>query len=89
MLSTYAIQLAMYLSFVGEESAKADMEYNQKWESIRVNCDTDGRAEKKSKATQEYYTKKMLEAKLASTKELINAIKRRLGVLSDEIKLQR
>lgn len=87
VLSSYACQLSMHMAFIGEQYAKAEIEYNKIWEVIRMKCDTDGRADKKSKGTQEYYQKKMLEVQLSSTKELINAIKRRLGVLSDEMKM--
>jgi hypothetical protein len=83
-ISTYSVQLAMYMGFVGEQLARADVDYNKKWEETRIKVDTDGRAERKSKGTEEYYNKKRLEVQYQSLKELVNALKRRLGVLSDE-----
>lgn len=89
VISTYAIQLSMYMGFLGEQIAKADMAFNKKWEEIRFRVDTDGQAERKSKATEEYFQKKLLETKYKSLKELVNALKRRLNVLSDEVRLSR
>jgi hypothetical protein len=83
-VSDYSVQLSALLSEIGEDFALAEINYAKKWDALRVNCDTDGQAEKKSKATEEYYQKRMLEFRFKSTKELIQSLKKRLEVLADE-----
>lgn len=83
-VSDYAVQLSVLLSEIGEQLAFAEIEYAQKWDALRIHCDTDGQAEKKSKSTEEYYKRRMLEFRFKSTKEIVQSLKKRLQVLADE-----
>ncbi|OGS35278.1 MAG: hypothetical protein A2293_08025 [Elusimicrobia bacterium RIFOXYB2_FULL_49_7] len=83
-VSDYTVQLSILLGELGTDLALAEIEYAKKWDALRIHCDTDGQAEKKSKATEEYYKRRMLEFRFKSTKELIQSLKKRLTVLSDE-----
>lgn len=83
-ISDYAVQLSVLLSDIGQDLALAEIEYAKKWDALRIHCDTDGQAEKKSKATEEYYRRRMLEFRFKATKELIQSLKKRLDVISDE-----
>lgn len=87
-LSNYCIQLSVWLVNIGDDLAEAEIKYNSVWAIERLAYDTDKQAEIKSKTTNEYFKKRKLELKLKALKELINAVKKRLMVLSDEGKNQ-
>ena len=83
-VSKYSVMLSVHLASIGEQEAKADLAYHQEWERIRLAIDTDGGADKRAKATQEYYLKRLLEVQQKSTVQIIQALKKRLEVLRDE-----
>lgn len=83
-ISDYSVQLSILLSNIGEDLAVSEIEYAKKWDALRIHCETDGQAEKKSKATEEYYRRRLLEFRYRSTKELINSLKKRLSVVCGE-----
>jgi hypothetical protein len=88
-VSNYSVMLSALLARLGEQLAVAERAYYQRWEIIRLNVETDGRAERKAKATEEYYQRRLLDAQFKSTKELIMSLKKRLEVLMDEEREQR
>jgi len=84
-LAEAAITLSGYLTRMTTEIAQATQAYYKKWCEIReyAHITTDGRAEKEAKATDEYYKKKKLTLDYDATREMVNAIKKKLGF--DEI----
>ena len=87
-VSKYAVMLSAHLAGLGENLATADLVYHQEWERIRMCVETDGFADKKSKATEAYYNKRMLETQEKSTVQIIQALKKRLGVMENELRSQ-
>lgn len=83
-VSNYSVHLSVLLAGIGEELAHSEIAYHKKWVEIRDNTETDGAAEKRSKASEEYYRRRLLETQFKSTKEIINSLKKRLDVLRDE-----
>jgi len=80
-LAEAAITLSGYLTRMTTEIAETTQAYYKKWCEIReyAHITTDGRAEKESKATDEYYKKKKLSLDYDATREMVNAIKKKLG----------
>ncbi|KKN08030.1 hypothetical protein LCGC14_1060960 [marine sediment metagenome] len=85
-VSRYAADLAIHMATMSEEMANAGNEYYLKWEALRlVYADkTDGFVEKKSKATKQYYDKKRIEARFEAVKQVVQALKKRATILSEE-----
>ena len=87
-ISRYSVMLSGYLSEMSEKVAKATREYYQEWCRYKDICDTNGETENRSKATEQYYNKKLLTLQCEATIEMIQALKRRTLMLSDESKGQ-
>lgn len=83
-ISDYAVMLSVHLGSMSEGVARAEVTYNKKWETLRIACETDGMAERKSKASEEYYQKRLLELEFKAVCELIKSLKKRLSILEKE-----
>ena len=82
--SDYSIKLASLFYNLSQTSALWEMEYAQVYNKIRETTPTDKTAEMQAKATPEYFQKRKLENEMKGLKECIQALKKRLSVLSDE-----
>lgn len=87
-VSDFTVRLAISFGNLGQELAKSEAAYARSWLDIRKNCSTVAEADKQSKATPEYLMKKELEYSVKGLKEVINALKKRQALLSDEAKMQ-
>jgi hypothetical protein len=83
-VSDYAVELSVYMFDISEKLAQAEIAYCVEWAKIRKEVKTNGEAEKLAKATEYYKSKKILETQYKSIKEIINALKSRLRLLSEE-----
>ncbi len=85
-ISDYSVRLAIHYGNIGQQLADADMDYAKTFEKIRFGTDTDKQAEMKSKSTEEYHNKCRLEFATKGLKEIIQALKKRLSVIENEIR---
>jgi len=84
IMSEYLTMLSVYLSSMAEDYANKSKLYYKKWVEIRETTETDGQAEKRAKATDEYYDKNLLDRQWKATIEMIQSLKKRLGMFNDE-----
>lgn len=83
-LSDYAVRLSVYMFDISEKATQAEIQYCIDWANIRKEVSTNGEADKLAKTKESYKTKRILESQVKSIKEIINALKKRLQLLSDE-----
>ena len=85
-LSKYLIILTANLWKYGKDKIEKDVIQSQKWGEIRLECKTDGQADKRIKATDEWKEWQMAIVKEKTVLELIRSLKKRLQSLGDELK---
>lgn len=85
-ISKYAVYLGAHLATAGEDLAGAERSYYQKWNSIRLHVKTNAQADNETRASDEYYNRRVLELRRDGLVEVIQALKKRLKYFEDELK---
>lgn len=85
-LSKYLVVLTANLWRYGKDKVERDVSQSQRWSEIRLECKTDGQADKRIKATEEWKEWQMAIIKEKTVLELIRSLKKRLQSLGDELK---
>ena len=83
-VSDITVRLAICFGNLGQELAMAEAVFAKEWLNIKKGCATNAEADKRVRATDSYFNKKELEYTVRGLKELIQALKKRQQVLSDE-----
>jgi hypothetical protein len=69
----------------GKDRLEKDIAQAKKWSEIRAQCETDGQADKRIKATQEWADWQMAVISEKTVNQLIMALKKRLTSMTDEM----
>jgi len=85
-LSEYLIVITANLYKYGLDRVEKDVLQAKKWAEIRLTCETDGQAEKRIKATQEWKDYQIAIISEKTVLQLIMSLKKRLTSLTEEIK---
>jgi hypothetical protein len=86
VVAEFITMLAVLMANQSEKMATNTKLYYKKWVEIRETVETDGRAEKIAKSTDEYYNKNKGQIDFDCTVELINALKKRMSVFEEDWK---
>jgi hypothetical protein len=86
-LSEYLVYLTANLWKYGQETVRAEIAYAKKWEKVRMECETDGRANIRVKSEPEYEEWKKAQVAEKTILEIIRSLKKRLQSLGDEMRL--
>lgn len=85
-LSKYLIVLTANLWKYGKDKIEKDVIQANKWTEIRLTCETDGQADKRIKATEEWKNWQISIVLEKTVLELIRSLKKRLQSLGEELK---
>lgn len=86
ILSDYVVILSASLYTGGKLELATDIEYSRKWSGLRVECKTDKECDMKCKLTEEYKTAKLAQIANKTILHTIQALKKKLQNLSDELR---
>ena len=87
-VSDITVRLAICFGNLGQELAVSEAIFAKKWLELKKECSTNAETDKRVRATEEYFQKKELEYTVRGIKELIQALKKRQQVLSDEANIR-
>ncbi len=87
-VSDQTVRLSILYGSLGDELATAEAALAKEWLRLRPTCGTNSEAEKRTKGTEAFAEKKKLEYAVRGIKEIIQALKKRQQVLTDEANMR-
>ena len=85
-LSKYLVIITANLLKYGQDRIDKDVLQSKKWVEIRLDCETDGQADKRIKAADEWRNWQMSIVMEKNLLEMIRSIKSRLKSLTNELR---